>query len=189
MEADAALDAQPEGADLARLGSVGSTQQPGWPVRGPARTPSSAQVSASARLERPDQGTDEQAAPAQGQDRIGDQLARAVIGDLAAALDPDDLDPPPGEQVGLRPDERLVGMAAEGQDGGVLEEQELVGDRPGDPRVDELALQRPGGAVVDPAEPVDVDLSRPIGGEPSVAAAPIGSGASSDRTAVSMPPR
>ena len=69
----------------------------------------------------------------------------------------------------------------------MLEEQELVVDRPGDPGLDELALQGPGGAVVDPAEPAHVHAAvEPSGDAASGRARPR---ASSDRTAVSMSPR
>ena len=53
-----------------------------------------------------------------------------MIGDLAAALDPDQLDPAPIELGRRRPDVRLVGVPPERQDRPVLDEQQHVADRP-----------------------------------------------------------
>jgi hypothetical protein len=46
-------------------------------------------------LEGADQGAEQDPAVAQTNDRIGHELARPVIGDLAAALHPEDLDAAP----------------------------------------------------------------------------------------------
>ena len=80
------------------------------------------------RLEGAHERPEQQAAPGQRDDRIGDELAAAVVRDLATALDPDDLDPARGEELGRGADMALVGLAAEGQDRRVLDEQELVRD-------------------------------------------------------------
>ena len=91
--ADAALDAQAERADLAGgRPRPPSIQQPGWPSRRIASTPRRGAGLDHRRLERRDERPDEQAAVAEPQDRVGDELARAVVGHLAAALDADDLD-------------------------------------------------------------------------------------------------
>src|ERR1019366_3035418 len=79
-------------------------------------------------LESPDERADQQAPARQGEDWIGHQLARAVIGDLAAAFDPDQLDAPSLELPGRRTNVALVGVSAEGQDRWMLEEQELGGN-------------------------------------------------------------
>ena len=80
------------------------------------------------RLERPDERPDQQAARRERDDRVRDELARAVVGHLAAALDADDLDAARGQDRPGRADVRRVGGPAEGQDRRVLEEQELVAD-------------------------------------------------------------
>ena len=90
--AHAALDAEPEGADLARVRAVGVA-----PAAGVAVAPAGGDAERGAgrhegRLERADERPDHQAARSERDDRVGDQLARAVVGDLAAALDADDLD-------------------------------------------------------------------------------------------------
>src|SRR4029079_3214795 len=55
-------------------------------------------------LEGPHERPQEQAATRQRESRVGDELTRTVVRDLAAALDPDDLDPAPVEVRGRRPD-------------------------------------------------------------------------------------
>ena len=103
--ADAALDAEAERADLARLAARPgrSSSRDGRRVgRRRRRTPRTSRPSPPRAPGR--------AAGAAGragdrrEDRVGDELARAVVGDLAAALDPDDLDPAPVELGRRRPD-------------------------------------------------------------------------------------
>jgi len=60
-------------------GRSGRNQQPGWPSRRPAPTPSAAQVAARAASSARTSGLIMSPRGAEGQDRIGDQLARPVI--------------------------------------------------------------------------------------------------------------
>src|SRR5205823_3211163 len=73
-------------------------------------------------LERGHERAYEEGPVAEPQDRIGDELAGAVVRDLAAPLDPDDLDPAPPQLARAREDMALVGLPAERQDGIVLEQ-------------------------------------------------------------------
>jgi len=105
------------------------------------------------RFERPDERPEEKASSREGKDRIGDQLTGAVVGDLAAPLDAENLNPAAFELGGRGQDVGWVGLPAEGQDGRVLDEQEAVAD----PTVRTLAgnplLERPGLAIGHPTEP------------------------------------
>ena len=105
------------------------------------------------RFQGPNQRPDHQAAARQRQDRVGDQLAGPVVGDLATALDLDHLDPAGAQLIGRGEDMRRVGVPSQGQDGRMLQQQQLVAD----PIVGTLgrqpALEGMGLAVVDPAEP------------------------------------
>ena len=91
-------------------------------------------------------------------DRIAHQLPRAVPGDFAAAVHVDD-----GRAVGGP----LVGLRAfpGGVHRRVLQQQQGV-VATGDPSICELALQLPGGEIVEAAESSDVDCgaARPDGG-------------------------
>jgi P-type Ca2+ transporter type 2C len=110
-------------------------------------------------LEGPNERAEEQASTIELQDRVGHELARAVVGDLAPAFDPDDLDAASSQLVPAGADVRLVGVAAKRQDGRVLEQQQLVGNEVSGSLDREPPLELPGGAVIDPAEPPDGDLS------------------------------
>ena len=164
--ADAALDAQAQRADLARRGSVRVAPAAGMAVasggghaRGGARLDQGG-------LERPDEGSDQQAAVVQSDDRIRHQLARTVIGDLPAALGPLDDDATGSELPIGGEDVRGIGLAAEGQNGGMLEEEQLVPDRAGGALVDEVLLEPVRLGVVDPAEPSSVQRRRATGWVP-----------------------
>ena len=74
---------------------------------------------------------------AQEKDRVADQLSGAVVGDVAAPLDLEDRDPVGGQQV------LFVRAAAGGDDVGVLDEQQSVGDLVLLARAHQLALLRP----------------------------------------------
>ena len=89
----------------------------------------------------------------QPDDRIADQLPRAVPGDLAAAVGVDDRRCRPTGPFAA------AGAAARGVDRRVLEQQQRVGAA-GDAGVGQLALQLPGAAVVDGAQLPHVDRSR-----------------------------
>ena len=52
---------------------------------------------------------------------------------------------------------RFVGLAPEGQDRRVLEEQQRVGNVAGGPVVDEPLLERPCLAIIDPPQPAHVE--------------------------------
>jgi len=52
---------------------------------------------------------------------------------------------------------RLVRVTAKRQNRGVLEEQELIGNLLRHPSVDELMLKRPRLAIVDTAEPLNLE--------------------------------
>ena len=128
MVAHAALDAQAECPDLARIGAARVA-----PAAGLALAPAGLDAERGAgrgegRLERADERPDHQPARAEGQDRVGDELARAVIRHLAAALDPDRLDAACGEGGRVGPDVGRVRCPAEGQDRWMLEQQEPVAD-------------------------------------------------------------
>ena len=85
-----------------------------------------------------------------------DSLERTVR-DLPTALDPDHLDPAAPQLARARQDVRIVGLPAEGQDGVMLEQQELVRDLARDPSLDQRLLAIPGVAVRDPSEPRRLD--------------------------------
>ena len=97
-------------------------------------------------------------------DGIGDQLTRAVVGDLAAALDPLDLDASSLELLGRRQDVRRVGVLAEGQDCRVFEQQQLVADAGVGSVIDEPLLERVRLAVVDATEPPRAQRRHAFGG-------------------------
>ena len=83
---------RPSAPILRGSGPSGSHQQPGWPSRRAGRHAEGRAGRDEGGLEGADERPDHQAAGGQGDDRVGDQLAGAVVGHLAAALDPDDLD-------------------------------------------------------------------------------------------------
>ena len=85
-------------------------------------------------------------------DRVADELARRVIGDVAAARDLVHADAARRERV--RGDEQVLAAraAAERHDRRVLEQQQRVGARAAAPRRDELVLERERIAVGDLAE-------------------------------------
>ena len=76
---------------------------------------------------------------AEVEDGITDELAGAVIGDVTAAVDLVDLDAFAGEQIVGGEDVGASGVAAEGQDGRVLHQEERVADGPGFASFDDLA--------------------------------------------------
>ncbi len=160
MVRDAAFDADPERADLPRRCAIGVHPAARVPVA-PARCDAegSARVG-ERRLEGSDVGPQEKPAVGETQDRVGHQLARPVVGHLAATLDAQHLDAPSPELVGGREDMRLVGLPAEREDGWMLEQQQLVADPPVGARGRESLLEVPRVAVGHPAQPPCSD--RPI---------------------------
>ena len=84
----------------------------------------------------------------QVEDRVADELSRAVEGRLAAAVGLDDLDLGALRDVQLA----LLGAPAERDDRRVLEQDHRVRDRALRDRAGERALELPGLAVGDVAE-------------------------------------
>ena len=76
-----------------------------------------------------------------------------MVGHLAASLDPQHLDAALSEGLRRCKNVTLVGLATEGQDSGVLEEEQLVLERAVGAGGREALLQRPGVAIRDPAQP------------------------------------
>jgi len=136
VERDAASDADPERPDLARERTVGihpaagvAGSRAGRDAGGRAGVGHGALQGLDERAdaERPqsrEPGTG--ALRREGDDRVRHKLARAVVGDLAAALHADNLDPARRQLLRGRHDVSLAGIAAERQDPVVLEEQKLV---------------------------------------------------------------
>ena len=89
---------------------------------------------------------------AQVEDGVADELAGAVVGDVAAAVDLVERDAAAGEEFVGGEDVGAVGVAAEGEDGRVLEEQQDVVDATLEAEIDELRLEAEGFVVGDAAE-------------------------------------
>jgi hypothetical protein len=98
----------------------------------------------------------------QPHDRVADQLAGAVEGDLAAAVDVDDLGGAGVERALVR-----VRALAAGEHRWVLEQQDGLLTTLGDVGVD-LALEVPGPAVVHRPETAMLDHAHPVEGSPRV---------------------
>lgn len=96
-------------------------------------------------------GVQVEAVAIQIDDRVGDELPRAVEGDVAAAIGFDDLDSAEFEH--LRGGQKIllgIGAAADGDDGGVFNEHEHAGGIVGlfgEHALVELELQVPRGAI------------------------------------------
>ena len=175
MEADPAGDPDPQGADLARqrrlrpdpAAGMAGARTGGYPGRGTGVGHGALQGS----HERPDSegaggavgraaGRGWRCAPGLGgrrrerHDRIGNELAGTVVGDLPATLDADDLDAPFRQQRGKRQDVGLAGVASQGEHRIVLEEEQLVLlEGAISARRGQRLLHGPGVAIRDPAEP------------------------------------
>ncbi len=160
---DAAFDAEPERPDLPGLRTVGVA-----PAAGMAVTAGGPDAELGARpdervLERANERTDEQAALVERHDRIGHQLARAVVGDLAAALDADDGDPASVQVGRAGEDVGRIAVAAQRQDRRVLQQQELVADQPVGALGCQASLQRVRLVVGDPPEPARLERPPTVG--------------------------
>ena len=92
---------------------------------------------------------------AQLDDGVGDQLARPVEGDVAAAIDAHEFGAKLAQPIGTGQQVRLVAAAADGVDREVLEQQQPVADAATAPLVGQLVLQLPGGLVGDGPQPLD----------------------------------
>ena len=139
---DPAADVDADRADLARLARlppfpavVPSVQIPVRPSIVSARDPVLGERRDHHPLEPPHVLVDVVAVGPQRDDRVGDELAGAVVGDAAAAVGVEDLDPL--RLVPLGSHRQLIGARAApaGVDGRVLEQQQHVGE-----------LVPPGGA-------------------------------------------
>ena len=97
-------------------------------------------------------GTAGVAEAAEVEDGIADELAGAVIGDVAATVDFVEGDAAAGEELVGGQDVGAIGVAAEGEDGRVLEEQQDVFDAALEAEVDQLRLEAEGFVVGDAAE-------------------------------------
>ena len=139
--ADATLDAQAQCPDLAGRGPVRVAPAAGMAVAPPGDDVVGGAGRDERRLERTHERAHQQAALVQPDDRIGHELTGAVVRDLPAALGPLDRDAASGEFIVAREDVGRVGVAAQGQDGRMLQEQELVPDRAGHALVDEPLLE------------------------------------------------
>ncbi len=104
MVAHAALDAQAECPDLARIRAGRVAPATGLALAPAGLHPEGGTGLGQGRLERTDERPDHESARAERQDRVRDQLARAVIRHLAATLDSDRLDVARGERRRVRPD-------------------------------------------------------------------------------------
>src|SRR5437899_12948 len=86
-------------------------------------------------------------------DRIAYELAGAVKGDVAAALDLEQLDALVAQISGRRQHVRALGGASQCDDRRVLDEQEqILVDRAANPRARRLALERENVGIRLPAE-------------------------------------
>ena len=166
--ADAALDAEAERADLARVAHrPDRTSSPGGRRAGRPPTPSAAQVATRAASSARTSGRTSRPRSARRDDRVRHQLARAVVGHLAAALDPDDLDAA-ARRASPRRRRTWAGsdVAAEGQDRRVLEEEQLVADRAVGALRREALLERQSVAVVGRVRAM-TRRSAPVRGRPA----------------------
>ena len=95
---------------------------------------------------------------AQVEDGVADELAGAVVGDVAAAVDLVELDAAAGEQFVGGEDVGAGGVAAEGENGRMLEQKERVADGAGLARGDDLGLDAQAFGVGDAAELEEMDM-------------------------------
>ena len=95
---------------------------------------------------------------AEVKDGVADELARAVIGDVASAVDLVDFDAALGEEIVGREDVGAGGVAAEGEDRRVFEEEERVADGSRFARGYDIGLDAEAFGVGDAAELEEVDV-------------------------------
>ncbi len=94
--------------------------------------------------------------PFQLENRVADELARAVVGDVPPAVDSEERGADGRQPVGVRENVCLVRAAAERIDVGVLEQEERVLDQVSLPRRGEPLLENPGLAILDAPEAQEV---------------------------------
>ena len=102
-------------------------------------------------------------------DRVADDLAGAVVGDVAAAAGLVHLDAARGQRLGGRENVRSAAVAAhaERQDVRMLDEQQQIADAARAPLLDERALQRQRVGVRHEAEPPDLErVAQRVGAAP-----------------------
>jgi hypothetical protein len=92
------------------------------------------------------------------QDGVADDLARPVVGDVAAAPCFVNLDTARGEEVAAGEDVGASAIAfdAERQDVRMLDEEQDVFDAPGPPLLDEVPLERQGVCIGNEPQATDV---------------------------------
>ena len=88
-------------------------------------------------------------------DRVGNELAGAMEGDVAASVDADQLRADLAQAIGRGEHVRRVAASADGVDREVLEEQQPVADPAPATLIGQLVLQLPGRPVGDGAEVLD----------------------------------
>jgi hypothetical protein len=87
------------------------------------------------------------------EDRVADHLPGAVVGDVAAAASLEHLEAARAQRLGWEQDVLAARVAAEREDGVVLEQQQLVGHAPGLPLGHQLGLQLEPPRIRNAAEP------------------------------------
>ena len=100
----------------------------------------------------PEAGAARTAQAAQIEDGVADELAGAVIGDVAAAIDFVKRDAAAGQELIGSENVGAVGVAAQGEHGRMLEEQQDVADAALLAQLNQLRLQAQSFGVVDAAE-------------------------------------
>ena len=102
------------------------TQTPGRPATRSASMPKPARARISVSSRRADVVAGAEAAASQVEDRVADELAGAVEGDVAAAVALDD-SAPRGAGLGVDEEVLVAGATPEGVDGRVLQEGQRLG--------------------------------------------------------------
>ena len=92
-------------------------------------------------------------------DGITDNLTRAVVGDISAAIGVDQLNATVGKLGLVDEDVIEASGAAQGDYGGVFEEDKGVGDKAGDAAVPEVGLDVEGGLIVNESEFQDLQYT------------------------------
>ena len=87
-----------------------------------------------------------------------------MVRDFAATLDPDQLDTPRRKLLRRGQDMLRVGIAAERQDGGMLEQEQPVADPAVGALAGKASLERPRLPIRDSAEPLRVERFGTVGG-------------------------
>ena len=152
--AHAALDAQPDGPDLAAAAIAPAAR------KALTRARLDAEVRAGlcqCGLERSNERPDQELPIRQLDDHIGGQLARTMVSHLAAALRLDDLDLACRKLGRSRQHVAGVAVAAQCQHRIMLEQEQLVADFARVSSRDQAMLQVPGVAICGPAEPPRCD--------------------------------